>query len=579
MMRKIKEVTAIVILIGIINVCFAFSQQTGGSTGAGVSDIEKMMQASATPTNPDVLKTETMAVDNVISPQLYHIGPGDVLAVQILSGATAEYLLSVTPENSILLPRIGEVSLVGKTLAQAKDTIISIILKRNSNATVSVTLRKPRLCYVTIKGNVLSPGLFTLPATMKVSTAIKLANQQSSGTSSSITSRSKQTVSEADKVLSKLSASGLSSFAARNITVLHADGTSETSDLEKAMALGSIASDPLVRESDEIYVPFESGISPTIGITGAVRSPQIVTYKKGDKASFLLKLSRGLAENARENSVFLVQNGERKALKTDKELNLLEPDIELQAGSIIVVEQETPLTGINRQGIVEVTGNVKSPGTYIIESNTTRLSEVIEKTGGFTSEAYLPLAYILRREKKSQSDELQSNQTKKGLQYSDLVPEDTARFNLHNKERRPLVSCDFVSAFTRNSESDNVVLQDGDVIVVPENPKRVFVYGQVNKPGYVSFTPNKTMEWYIERAGGFATGAEKSLARIIKGRTKVWSTGGDNVFVEAGDEIYTPPPTQKPIGYEIQNYTLLVTAIGTLASIFSFIYYAFIRKP
>jgi len=578
-MPKIKKVAICIILMGLINIYRATAQQTGATTGVGVTDIEKMMQSSSMPTNTDVLKSETMAVDNIISPQLYHIGPSDILAVQVLSGATAEYLLSVTPENSILLPRIGEVSLIGKTLAQAKDTIISIIQKRNPNATVSVTLRKPRICYITIKGNVLSPGIYSLPATMKISTAIKLANQQTtSGTTSNNSLRTKQLVSEADKLLSKLSASQIPSYIARNITILHADGTSETADLEKAMALGSIDSDPLLRESDEIYVPFESGYSPTIAITGAVRSPQIVAFKKGDKVSFLLKLSRGSTENARRDGVILVQNGERRALKTDNELNLLEPDIELQAGSVIIVEQENPVVEMKQQGIVEVIGSIKSPGTFVIESNTTRLNEVIDKTGGFTSEAYLPLAYILRREKNMQSSELQSNQILKGLQYTDLVPEDTSRFMLHNKERRPLVSCDFVAAFVNKSETDNVVLQDGDVIVVPENPKRVFVYGQINKPGYVAFTPNKTMDWYINQAGGYSTGAEKSLARIVKGRTKVWSIGGENIFVEAGDEIYAPPPTQKPIGYEIQNYTLLLTAIGALIGVAGFIYNVYLNS-
>jgi protein involved in polysaccharide export with SLBB domain len=571
-MRIIGEVSVLIILLGIICTNTAIAQQTGNAPGTGAMDIEKMMQSTAVPTNTDILKNESIAVDNVISPQLYRIGPSDVLAVQILSGASVEYLLSVTPENSILLPRIGEVSLIGKTLSQVKDTIIQIIQKRNSNATVSVTLRKPRMCYVTIKGNILFPGTYSLSATMRVSTAIKLANQQSASSSATPTTRSKPIVSEADKLLSKSSATELSSFVARNITITHADGVSETADIEQAMILGNPVLDPLVRESDEIYIPFESNNSPTIAISGAVRSPKVIAFKKGDKASFLLKLSRGAAENARFNSVYLIQNGERKLLKTDANLNLLEPDIELEAGSAIIVEQVPPIIGIKQQGIVEVSGSVQLPGTFVIESNKTRLSEVIEKAGGFSSEAYLPLAYILRREKTMQFADQEKNHTERSLQYSDLVPEDTARFNLHNKERRPLVSCDFVAAFIRKSDVDNVPLQDGDVIIVPKNPQRVFVYGQVNKPGYMSFTPNKTMEWYIEQAGGFAVGADKSLSRIIKGRTKVWSLGGENSFVESGDEIYVPPPTQKPIGYEIQNYTLLVSAVGTLVVLAGFIY-------
>ena len=568
--------TLIIIIIAGSTVGYAVAQQTGASPTTGAADIEKMMQSAVTAGNADLLKSDGMAVDNVINPKEYHIGPGDILALQLLSGTAIEQLLAVTPENSVLLPRLGEVSLVGKTLAQAKDTILQIIQKRNPNATASVTLRKPRICYVTIKGNVALPGTYSLPATMKVSTAIKLASQKTTTASASPAAQSapKNPSSESDRLLSK--STGMSSFVARNIVVRHNDGTSETADIEKAIATGTTALDPLLRESDEIFVPYESGASPTITISGAVQSPRVLAYKKGDKASFLLKSGYGLTDNARPNGVYLIQNGVKRPLKTNEKLQLTEPDFELQPGSVIIAEQDAPLTGL-KQGVVEVTGNVKSPGAYSIEQNSTRLREVIEQAGGFTEEAYLPLAYILRRERSLQSGE-ENGVAQRGLQYTDLVPEDTARFINHTKDRRPLVSCDIAAAFTRSSNADNVQLQDGDVIVVPSNPQRVFVYGQVNKPGYLAFTPGKTMEWYIEQAGGFAAGAEKSLARIIKGRTKVWSLGGENVFVESGDEIYAPPPTVKPIGYEIQNYTLLVTAIGALVGVAGFIYNVYLNS-
>ena len=62
------------------------------------------------------------------------------------------------------------------------------------------------------------------------------------------------------------------------------------------------------------------------------------------------------------------------------------------------------------------------------------------------------------------------------------------------------------------------------------------VYGQVNNPGYVTFEPGKSMQWYVDRAGGYASGAEKELTRIIKGRSHVWIKGDEkNVIVESGD--------------------------------------------
>ena len=113
---------------------------------------------------------------------------------------------------------------------------------------------------------------------------------------------------------------------------------------------------------------------------------------------------------------------------------------------------------------------------------------------------------------------------------------------------------------------------------MPENPQRVYVYGQVNNPGYVTFVSGKTMDWYIQQAGGYAAGADEDLTRIIKGRSKIWVEGDKkDVFVESGDEIYCAPPSQRPPGYEYQYYSFLITAIGGLVATLNVVYYAFIR--
>mgnify|MGYP001173878305 FL=1 len=141
--------------------------------------------------------------------------------------------------------------------------------------------------------------------------------------------------------------------------------------------------------------------------------------------------------------------------------------------------------------------------------------------------------------------------------------------------KKQIVSCDFVKAFKENSEIDNVLLYDGDVITVPDNPGYVYVYGQVNHPGYVEFHEGKTMQWYIEKAGGYAQGAAKKRARIIRGKSRVWTEGDENTYVFAGDEIYVPRPPDVPLAIEWQKYgtiaslvSVTVAVIGTLFNIY-----------
>jgi protein involved in polysaccharide export with SLBB domain len=116
---------------------------------------------------------------------------------------------------------------------------------------------------------------------------------------------------------------------------------------------------------------------------------------------------------------------------------------------------------------------------------------------------------------------------------------------------------------------DNIVLRGGDVIVIASTPDRVYVYGQVLRPGYVPYSSGKRLEWYVERAGGYATGAEKDRARIIRGRSKVWVEEDDNVVVEPGDEVYVPRPADVPINTEIQTYSVIASiaaSVGLLAA-------------
>jgi protein involved in polysaccharide export with SLBB domain len=156
----------------------------------------------------------------------------------------------------------------------------------------------------------------------------------------------------------------------------------------------------------------------------------------------------------------------------------------------------------------------------------------------------------------------------KYFQYSDLSLDDTTRYNIDINLMRPLVSCDFVAAFKNASDRNNILLEDGDIIVVPENPGKVYVYGQVNQPGYVDFSENKTIQWYIERAGGFAPYADEGRERIIRGKTLVWVKEG---IVYAGDYIYVPRPEDTPRAVTVQEYSVIVSIFLAVLSVASII--------
>jgi protein involved in polysaccharide export with SLBB domain len=571
----------------ILLLCIGYTAESQVMGSSSDFDMTKLMQQNA-PSGSELLRTELLPSDNIVDPITYRVGPGDVLSIQILSGNATEQYISITPENSVLIPRIGEVSLLGKTLSQAKDTIITVMKNRNPQATITVMLRKSRTLYISIKGNIRFPGTYTVPASMRVSTIIRLANQPPKsaaqntmgGTSAQIDQSKELNAIEAQKSVLKAgtmsAGEDLPSFVARNISILHTDGSAHNVDLEKSITEVRNNLDPTLREGDQIYVPFEKPGYATIAIAGAVRRPITIAYKQGDKASMLLKLGYGFSEDANVNEVYLDQGGEQTKINVQSD-GTLSKDIDILPGAVMVVRSKNISATGFKTGVAELTGAILNPGAYTIKPGITTLKDIVQQAGGFTDKAYLPLAYIVRREKQEPASNEPRFRAMMGMQFTDLKAEDTMRYLMHSMYRKPSVACDFTKAFS-GSEKDNVLIEDGDIIVMPENPQRVYVYGQVNNPGYVTFVSGKTMDWYIQQAGGYAAGADEDLTRIIKGRSKIWVEGDKkDVFVESGDEIYCAPPSQRPPGYEYQYYSFLITAIGGLVATLNVVYYAFIR--
>jgi len=540
----------------------SFAQLSGGSSNNGLMlDGSSLMESANKSALLDIEKLATGVSDNVIIPSLYFVGPGDVLSLSTgISIDIPEIPLIVSPENSILLPFGGEISLRGKTLQQVKDTVVALYKKRNPKANPSIILKRPRAVMVSIAGNVLLPSTTVRQANLKVSSVAKLSNQPgATQTSSDINARYTQmieSVKKGEKESIALSEGSIHTYSARNIRVLHKDGTVQIVDLIQGMVEPESNYDPYIREGDDIFVPFVPNQYPKVSISGAVARPIEVAYKKGDKASLLFMLCRGLNEDFDEKSIQLFHPGSDvfEQLQVDATGNLLN-DVPLENGSRIIVgrKQLEDTKKFSSTGIVQVEGEVLTPGNYIIEPNKTRLKDVIEKAGGFNSDAALNLAKVFRKYEVLIDPVEIIKRRLQEMQFNDITPDDTVYYLVDQLLKTHTVSCNFVNAFTNNIPEDNVLLEDGDRIFIPKTPKSIYVYGQLKEYGYVEYVPNKNMEWYINRAGGYLESADKDRARIIKGRNFVTLVGEEDVFLEPGDVIYVPKPTPMSAMFRAQQ--------------------------
>lgn len=552
----------------IVLVCAA--TQLLAQSSSSTLDLEQLGTLKQQSSNANLLTGEQVAVFGVVDPDVYVVGPGDVISYQTSGLDFSEKTTVVTPENTLLLERFGMLKVDGLTLSQVRDSIGSLVKKRASTMEVFVTLRRPRLVYVTLKGDVQFSGTYSVPASMKIGSIVALASQPwLMRTDNVVVEQYRQSAPRADvssAARQQRISKDITPYALRNITVKNRDRVMYV-DIAGANAKGKASLNPHVREGDEIYVPYEPTSYPSISISGAVVESVTLPFRKGDVASILLKAAGGATPDADLQNVVLVHPGssEKIILQVTPSLDVIGNDPELYPGSTIILEHAVQ-TGVVQRGVVEVNGEVAKPGAVVIVPGVTRLSDVIASAGGITKEASTNLAYVVRPDVNTNFRDIRENASRKFM-YSDLKLEDTTRYMLDQTLRAPYVSCDVTKALADTNSRNNIVLLSGDIIVVPKVPDRIYVYGQVNQAGYVTYTANKSLKWYIDLAGGEAQGARMDRARIIRGKSKVWVEDGKNIVVEPGDEVYVPRSPDVPIGTDLQSYAILAGIISSAVAV------------
>ncbi|MGQ9818744.1 MAG: SLBB domain-containing protein [Candidatus Kapaibacteriales bacterium] len=520
------------------------------------------------------LQPEKFPSSPVINDSLYYLGYGDVLNVLILPVNIKTEMFRVGPDGMIILSRYGAVDLKNITLKEAKFRIEKAVHKQNPNATVFVSLFQPRIVMVNIYGAVLNSGIYALPATYRVSDAINFANQIKMDNTLPANLLTSYYLNESKKneLRKEVNTNGLpinEYYANRNIVVFNPLYGTKYVDLELGASRNSFELNPYIREGDEIYVPFKPIGYETIELAGAVARPGKFPYKPGDKLSDLLKFGLGFASNADPfNIIYFSEDGETK-IEVDSNFNLLINDFPVKPNSFLVVGEKSEKIS-PKTGIVKVVGMVEKPGIYTIEVGKSNLLEVLNQCGKILPDADIAGSYILRE--KVRDDFFPDPYAKFGKYYlhSNLTMEDSMRFRLDINYRREYVACDFIELLQNKNLKHNLLLEDGDLIVIPQAKKSVFVWGQVKNPGYVSFSEGKDYLWYINQAGGFLPTANSKRTRVIRGIQKIWlPPKGITIF--SGDEIYIPRDPDMPPGIEIQYYSIMATVVATLISLTSFI--------
>ena len=355
------------------------------------------------------------------------------------------------------------------------------------------------------------------------------------------------------------------------------DGKLEVINVNLAKALEGDAKDNIVLEpKDRVFIhrDLNKFDPPTVAIEGEVARPG--KYPLGDNmtAAALVRLAGGFKRGAYKDEADLTRYEVSQGSKVVSDHVTVpiakamadEPDadVRLRDGDVLAIRQ---LTGWKDLGaMIKVTGEVVHPGTYGIQEGE-RLSSIIQRAGGFRSDAY-PYGAVFERdqirelETKNRADLLDRVQSEaasvKGIpeqNQQDLLAKQAAveqfQVTLQKLQNAPPQGRMVIHISTNlqhwmNTPSD-VQVRAGDTIYVPKRPSVVLVDGAVYNPTGVTFKPGKSAGWYLSQSGGPTGSANKKGVFVIRadgsvagGAGGLFSGGAESTAMQPGDMVVVP---------------------------------------
>ena len=378
----------------------------------------------------------------------------------------------------------------------------------------------------------------------------------------------KQLVQKADGVMAD-------AFLGR--AVLHRqreDLTKEIVQVDLKGILGGTKPDIELKRNDVLYIPSIHDLQDlgNIEIFGEIARPGKYIYADNMTLEDLIIQAGGLLESASTVKIDIARR-----IKDTKSTELPSTTGEMfsfalkdgfvvdgEPGFILspydqVYVRKSP--GYQPQVNVEVKGEILYEGTYALTTKSERLTDLVKKAGGATKYAYVKGAKLMRKaneeEMKRMADVMKIMQREMGNQTDSLKLELDSIYS---------VGIDLQKALAQPGGYADIVLREGDQLIIPEMTNTVKINGAVMMPNTVSFTKGKSVKYYISQAGGYSNGARRTKAFIIymNGQVaKVKGTGSGQI--EPGCEIVVPIKDKtKAEKWNIQTILGIASSIGSL---------------
>lgn len=373
------------------------------------------------------------------------------------------------------------------------------------------------------------------------------------------------------------------------------DRTLEVVPVDVEGILDGTVPDIPIQNNDVLFIPTKQEMmeEQTITIHGEVQYPGIYRYADNETLEDFVLQAGGLKQTA---STVKVDVSRRivnpKALTTDSVIARTYT-FALKDGFVIdgtpgfklmpfdeVYVRKSP--GYYKQQNVVVEGEVMFSGTYTLSKKNQRLSDLIKSAGGVNDRGYVAGARLERKVNESERARMEAV-LKKAKEEAEQMEIEAAKENkkIDLKDSEKIKKFEIPEFYSVGIELDKVlanpgcdadiVLREGDKIIVPQYNGTVKINGAVMYPNTVGFQKGKKAKYYINQAGGFSEKAKKSQTYIVYMNGTIAKVS-QNAKPKPGCEIVVPEKEinkmtiaeKMTIGTSVAS---IATMIATLANI------------
>lgn len=373
-------------------------------------------------------------------------------------------------------------------------------------------------------------------------------------------------------------AGGLSEDAFTARAVMHrrkADRTLEVIPVPIKEIMNHEQPDITLKNEDVLYIPSlkESQEERTLSIFGEVYYPGIYDYAENTTIEDLVLQAGGLKDAASTVKIDVSRRIRDEEAKFSSSVVAETFTFSLKDGFVVdgqpgfklkpfdeVFVRKSP--GYVEQKHITIEGEVAFAGTYTLSNKGQRLSDLVKMAGGLTSEAYPKGARLIRT--LTEAERMKQQSMKKFMLSKDTT--EMKKFDLNNV-RYVGINLDKAMENEGSNEWD-LVLQDGDRLIIPQYTNTVTINGEVMYPNSVAYMPGKGLDYYINQAGGFSIKArrKKVFAVNMNGTVTRVRKAKD---IQPGCEIVVPTKEERKravsIG-EILSIGTTAAALGTMIS-------------